>query len=579
MPYYVPAYQPFVFNYCYGPTYQVPIFQPPVVHVQVQPLPQPLVQRTAVPTPTFHVNRGHPREMSPPEPIRYCHPELGDFGLRCVCGKRGIDGLLIQCSGCDYRLHGSCVNIAREMKGEPYLCPFCVSKRILCVCNNSRKYSEPLIQCSRCKLWSHKACQHLEFGRNPDGFICHACNPADQKYELEYVRFEIANSSIPDTTVIVDCDPLHLLINIPEGLFRSYVSEDLNHSQLNFRATVERYFHAFAPVLFDRSHDFWVIFVDTLSTMLACSKTLLLLAVDTLASQLLYSPSTTRRLQLVKFGHSESITRFLESHVMPRIEHFPKPVRIYVDSRENNVKTNVGLEDGAFITDLPGFMEHTDEVGCEGGIPKTCLAVTDADVVVDMEGTACTFARHIRRGFHFNCIVKLVRVESEARVALYATKLKGPLSDEKMRKGIVIPENGELILPFDGEIPFPVEKVEWKTKRRNSKRMIQSVTSFRPEHSPFRDNFCNKETEKGRERVRLREKEVKPKKLNQRIKSGVNPEFNPESPITLLSGFLLDEIPVLPFVLLPDRDAVDRYHSQQVQKARVRGYKSQMDYV
>jgi hypothetical protein len=289
--------------------------------------------------------------------------------------------------------------------------------------------------------------------------------------------------------------------------------------------------------------------------MLACSKSLLLLAVDTLAMQLLYAPIVTRPFQTVKFGHSESITQFLENQTMPRLERNPRTVKLYVDSKENAVKSPVALEDGAFIADLPGFLEHIDEVKCDSGIPRSCLLVTDSDVVIDMEGSSFSFAKYIRRSFHFNCIVKLVKVNSDPRVALFATRLKGPLSDEKIRRGNAILENGEILLPFDGEIPFPVSKVEWKVKKQVVKPIPPPVAM----------------------KAKSSVKEAKQKKVNQRSRTKANVSEESESKITLLSGFLVDEIPVLPFVLLPDPDAVDRYRSQRIQKARVRGHKSHLD--
>jgi hypothetical protein len=150
---------------------------------------------------------------------------------------------------------------------------------------------------------------------------------------------------------------------------------------------------------------------------------------------------------------------------MPRFDRPLKPCKLYLDSRENGVRTSVTLEDGAFIADLCGFLEHIDEVKCDDGIPRSCLLVTDTDLVVDMDGTPFTFAKQIRRSFHFNCIVRLMRVDGEPRVGLFATKLKGPLTDEKARRGQAIREGGELFLPFDGEIPFPVEEIQWKDRK------------------------------------------------------------------------------------------------------------------
>jgi hypothetical protein len=86
------------------------------------------------------------------------------------------------------------------------------------------------------------------------------------------------------------------------------------------------------------------------------------------------------------------------------------------------VCTPVPLDDGAYICDLPGFLEHTDEVRCDDGIPKSCFVVTDTDIAVDLDGSTLTLAEHMRRSFHFNCVVRLVRIGGQPRTALSATR-------------------------------------------------------------------------------------------------------------------------------------------------------------
>lgn len=244
---------------------------------------------------------------------------------------------------------------------------------------------------------------------------------------------------------------------------------------------------------------------------------------------------------------------------MPRLERTPVSIKLIFDPKEDTVRTAVALEDGAFIADLPGFLEHTDEVKCDDGIPRTCLLVTDNDVIVDMEGAAFPVANHIRRSFHFNCIVRLVRVNGEARVALYATRTKGPLSDEKSRRGIAISEGGELFLPFDGEIPYPIEKIEWKEKKRPKQRS-PVVTRARSPAPPS-------------------EPEVpKPRRVSAHQRnSHKGNSVEGESRLTLLSGFLFDDIPTLPIVQLPDEEAVERYKNQKLHKERMRSRKGKPD--
>jgi hypothetical protein len=149
--------------------------------------------------------------------------------------------------------------------------------------------------------------------------------------------------------------------------------------------------------------------------------------------------------------------------------------------------------------------------------------------------------------------VKLVRIDGEVRAALYATCPKGPLAEEKARRAVAIPEGGEVLLPFDGEMPYPVEKVEWRDKRRARVKQVRARTVAEKE----------KDKEKDVEVVKRR-------KARMRV-----PEEQ-ESSLSLLSGFLFDEIPAVPIVLLPDRDAVERYKSQEM-KVRARRRKGKIE--
>jgi hypothetical protein len=195
------------------------------------------------------------------------------------------------------------------------------------------------------------------------------------------------------------------------------------------------------------------------------------------------------------------------------------------------VQTPVGLDDGAYITDLPGFLEHTDEVRCENGIPRNCLTITDTDIVVDLEGTSFAFVMNIRRSFHFNCIVRLIRVNGEVRAALYATRLKSPLIQDKSRRVLAIEQGSELFLPFDGGIPFPIEKIEWKQKKQQKVR---------------KPRF---QSEDGRQRPSPMEKQKS--------------EEQKGCELTLLSAWLSDEMPTLPIVILSDDEAVEKYKAQE----------------
>jgi hypothetical protein len=184
--------------------------------------------------------------MAIPDPV-YLHDADGcEFGLRCVCGEGRVDEILVTCATCGFRLHGMCVNVAREISGQRYVCPFCTSTRLRCLCGENMKYDRPLIRCVRCKLWSHKACERLEYGRNPPRFVCQACDPRPGKtYEIPAIRFEASDTAIVDAIVCVTPDTEELLSQIPDGALQQEFARDLESRELPLRMTIERYFHKF----------------------------------------------------------------------------------------------------------------------------------------------------------------------------------------------------------------------------------------------------------------------------------------------------------------------------------------------
>jgi hypothetical protein len=208
-----------------------------------------------------------------PDPVYFRDAETGEFGLRCVCGEARVGETLVQCEKCDFWLHSMCVNVARDSKDEQFYCPFCLEKRIRCVCGEFTKYSEPLVQCRKCQMWSHKTCEGLDFGRVPDGFICRGCGPSESRgYDIRPIRFDEADAFVPDRRVVVGVDRVELLSSLPDGLFRTMIADDLNQAELPFRATLEKYFRKFIGLLFQRGHEFWRIFVDAICAVLDADK-------------------------------------------------------------------------------------------------------------------------------------------------------------------------------------------------------------------------------------------------------------------------------------------------------------------
>jgi hypothetical protein len=335
-----------------------------------------------------------------------------------------------------------------------------------------------------------------------------------------------------------DFSKTDLLATVPEGSFRKFLIEDLDRSELEFQDVIGRYFRLFVVQFFDRTHDFWKCFVDTMSVMFACERDLVLSAIDDFASSLLYDTSIPYSETVVEseFAFSESIAGLLRRENMPRLEKMPPGVELYV-GEDNVVRPRVNVDEGQFLCDLPGFMLHADEVEAGNGIPRTCLAVTDQDILVDMADSSFPFAHLITRSFHFNSIVKLYRLGEEPRVGLFATRLKGPLSEERGKRGMAIGADKPVILPFDGELPFPVPQLEWKDKKGKPQERKEKPAAPR-ERQP--------------------KKKPPPKK----------PPVDIGMPLTLLSGFLEDFVPPMPVKLLTEKELEDRRQKEIKMRAR-----------
>ena len=422
------------------------------------------------------------------------------------------------------------------------------------------------------------------------------------------------------------------------------IEEDLNFAELNFRSFIEKYFHKFAPIFFDRVHEFYRIFNDTVCSIFNVKKNLVLRALDTLANHLLYNQSSLSDKACENndndneddfkyendddeepnndIEHSESISQYLSESQVPRLEKIPTNIELNTDpqkasesgssyisnkknrrkrkkteNEENNntdfndflapdninchggVFTPVSLDDGAFITEIPGFLIHTDEIKADSGIPYSSILLTDDTLIIDTSGTPFQqLSTHFRRSFHFNCIAKLIRIKGDLRVALFATRLQGPLSEEKTKRGDAILANGELILPFDGYIPFPTEKIEWKDRRRRK---------FNSNYNLSTNNILNNGTQNGdmpdftkissylsnthsfdvqndtnEKTIDASHKEAprKPKKKITQQTVAKRCTLNPN--LTLLSTFMDGSVPPMPFIVLSDQEDIDIYKSQ-----------------
>ena len=281
---------------------------------------------------------------------------------------------------------------------------------------------------------------------------------------------------------------------------------------------------------------------------------------------------------------------------MTRLEKQPNPINIYCSKKDGRVYSTASLDDNSFICDIPGFLMHTDEVRVEEeGIPKNCFLVTDMDLVIDTKGTDFEFfAPRIRRGFHFNAVVKLVRIQGEIRLGLFAMKMKALLSsEEKLKKGPAIFENGEIVLPLDGTIPFPVQKIQWKDKKKHQKSANNenssngklnsnlagkdSNDSYKTKIKKNDDDDSEDEDEDDSESNSLSQSKTsnqsiimtrnQEKRKKAELKLEKKSRDEQISKLSLLSSFYDDSVQAFPFILLDNDEAVEKYKSQMEMKA------------
>jgi hypothetical protein len=181
---------------------------------------------------------------------------------------------------------------------------------------------------------------------------------------------------------------------------------------------------------------------------------------------------------------------------------------------------------------------HCDEMDAMNGIPLSCFALTDTDCVIDLDGSSFNLAHSFARSFHFNTFVRIYRIVEETRVGLFATRMQGPLSEEKGKRGMAIPPDGVLLLPFDGELPFPVLKPDWKDRKGKPKPNSQSG---RPKDTKA---------------------QVLPKKKPKPIDCPVT--------LSLLSAFCEDIVPPMPFTLLSEKDLQDKAKRENSSRTRAK---------
>ncbi|EAX96163.1 PHD-finger family protein [Trichomonas vaginalis G3] len=565
-----------------------------------QPYPQPYLPptqpqyyqqlRAPIPHPVISIPKVNQHSIQPPEPVFFNDKRSGRYGIRCVCGESRNDGLLIQCDSCEFWLHAKCVNIARISDNESFYCPFCRGQRIKCKCKNNKNYTDPIVQCTNCKFWVHKRCENLYYGFCPHDFVCSNCQP-DKTYTIPFNKLNPEDLKLQSDIIVSDINRQEIVSNIVEGRFHDEIQQDLSNSEISFCNLISKYFTEYASLLFDRIRGFWACFVDTFSSIFNVDKKLVMRAIDVLANKLIYNTSSKTSYQPVKFFEMSDEIQLSSSTSLIRIEK-PQHQTELIITDDDSVISNELIEDGAFIMELSGFLMHMDEVRCENGIPISCITVTTDDTsVLDVSNSAFPQAALIRRSFHFNCVVKLVRIGGNVRAALYGVKPTGPLSEEKGRRGPSIQPGQELVLPLDGYIPFDTQKIEWKDKKARPKTNSDSFKAPNPRspnsnsdkasYTGSSSNSSAKSTIQSRRHHSEsssrsssppppKEKKKKQNKSQERRKSANGEE---EVQLSLLSGFLYDIIPPIPFILLPDQEAVEQYNEKKSSSSKKKSLK------
>jgi hypothetical protein len=402
-------------------------------------------------------------EIDEPPPEIYVDTESGRYGVRCICERQVSEGVMVQCDRCKFWVHALCVNVAKVAASDHFFCPFCRKRPIRCACAQSRKYSEPIVQCQVCRYWVHKACVGLGYGRSPARFVCGGCGgfePATPGCALS------ASSGLPDFAVAV-AERAELLEQVPEGPFRRDLAADLNAQELSFFQSVSRYFNKFCEPLFDEDTQFWKTFTDIFCQLFGVARETMFAAIDFLACQLLYKSTTPEPAGLFvaidRFTMSERVSLEFKGVNFPRYERAPSA--IVTSPVTGRPCVSAAVNDGGFIAEIPGFLCHYGELPASGGLALRWISIPNTAYVIDTDQTSFVISRKIRRSFHFNCEPRFVRLNGETRVALVAHHMRGPAVDAAPKRGVAIPQGGELVLPLDADLPYPVPRVEWRERR------------------------------------------------------------------------------------------------------------------
>ena len=419
----------------------------------------------------------------PPEPTICKNEKTGEmFGLRCTCEDKKWGGkTIVRCSKCGFFCHGQCVGVARvtPFLEQHFTCPYCNGFALRCTCGKNMKYDEPIIKCVICGYYTHKSCAHLLFGRNPPHFVCSFCG-GTMMFPVPHFFFPKA-TIVNDFTKTIEKERIEFTAKMPEGEFNTEIKKLLDKSELGFLETVKYLFNLFGSNAFDYGHEFWRTFVTTIANIFDVPKITVMDAIDELVQNFLYK-KTKKNIQLKAIPGltiSDSILSNVMGEQLTKLSSMPTRARLTLTNKMTVVSNN-DIAVGDFIGSVPGLLCHQDEIRAEDGIPSTCIVIPGTPICVDVSQSTNSMFKHIRRSFNFNCIVKLQSVDGSPTVMMYATRARGPLGDERSSSGPAIPKGEELLLPFDTDMPYPIEKQPWKVKRVKPPQKIKAKAKGKP---------------------------------------------------------------------------------------------------
>lgn len=473
-------------------------------------------------------------EIDAPPPEIYVDTENGKYGIRCICGIQTNEGFMIQCEKCGFWVHGLCVNVSRLSACDHFFCPFCKKKPIRCSCEDNKRYDENLIQCFKCKYWVHKTCAGLGYGRDPPRFICQTCGGFDSV--IPFCAFD-PNSKIHNFKTFLTCNLTTLVQQIPDGAFRNFILADLNKGELHFHEMIARYFNAFCEQIFNEDPEFWQCFTDTMMKLLGCEKKVLFSAIDHLANQLIYDiPKPGPEplfVALGKFEISEKAQLYIQLDAIPKYE---KPItHPQLVKRDNGVFIQSDVEENGFICDISGVLYHYFEMPASKGLKLEWISIPNTEFVIDTEKTSFTYCKTIKRSFHYNCQPKLIRINNDVHIALFAHRMKGPLADHQSKKLPAIRANEEIILPLDGDLPYKVPKTEWKEKKHKVHHPVIPHPSI---------HVTTRSMEKKKEEI--------------------------QNATSLLSLFYDSAVPILPFQVMTEKEVEEKEKIDAIMKSTTR---------